>query len=131
MFIFEYENRKGKTVKVESTKHAYKRFCQRYNNYYGKRFDKEELTESFEKLFDNALREPNASANKRLTKRKRRKGSDTIYFIDRSGVFRLVVQDGKLITVELRGKNRKFNKIKRKCGYHGEAQDLETKPTFN
>lgn len=131
MFKFEYENRKGKVVTVESTAHSYKRFCQRYSNYYGKSFTKEELDQAFSELFDNALQEPNYGANKKLKKRAKKTGNSSIYFIDRSGVFRLVVQNGQLITVELRGKNKKFNNRRRRVDYYGEPEDLQTKPTFN
>jgi len=75
MFKFQYENKKGKLVAVESTAHSYKRFCQRYSNYYGKSFTKEEVDEAFSKLFEGAIKEPNSNANKKLKRRAKYKVS--------------------------------------------------------
>lgn len=102
-----YTNKKGKAVNVIVTKHARERFKTRYNNLFGIKLD-EDATNNFLELVAKRA-EIQSADTKHLQRRSKKR--DTLYLLSRlnDASFRLVVACGKVITIELAGKNRGFN----------------------
>ena len=98
-----YTSTKGKIVNVTITEHAIRRFTQRANALWPGRKLENPLS-VIETEFANSVRE---DTDAKLAQRMKRHGKDTIYF--RNNSLRFVVQNGAIVTIEIRGKRRDLN----------------------
>lgn len=115
--MVSYINKKGKEVFVSITEHAIVRFKNRWNRLLKeKQTDglwmnqkevktKEEAVSEIERVFKGVVRkeEPSGHEKKRMEKH----GKDTIFF--RASNLRFVVQNSKIVTVEIAGENKFLN----------------------
>jgi hypothetical protein len=106
--LLSYINSQGNVVNTELTKHAKKRFCQRWAHAFPTCV-LSEPTKTLAEWFSRAKRiQPKSNTYK---KRLKRHGKDTLYFS--APPFTFVVQDTYIITVELASRDmRHLNKIK-------------------
>jgi len=109
-----YINKKGKEVSLRVTYHAKLRFiqrCRKLKNEDVIKIDctKDNVDEIIARYF-NDMASLKQNLNKTTMKRKKKHGSDTLYFNSRH--FTFIVQNATIVTIELRGEYRKLNKKK-------------------
>lgn len=108
-FELYYKNKKDNVVQVAATEHALDRFIERYSLLFGVTLDAEAAIEKIKHLFKHADRLTKLGKHSR--QRLEKYGRDTMFF--RKNEFTFVVQNTRLVTVEISAKNRRhLNKKK-------------------
>lgn len=106
-FEIYYINKKGDIVQVAATDHALDRFIERYNLLFGVTLDADAAIEKIKHLFKHADRL--TKLGKHSKQRLERYGGDTMFF--RKNEFTFVIQNARLVTVEISAKkHRHLNK---------------------
>jgi len=96
--MLTYSNKKGKQVELTVTRHAYIKFIERYPRAFpDDPLQKESLPGIFERIFSTTTKVKNLNRCER--KRLQKHGQDSMFF--RTNAFTFVVQNAKVITVEL------------------------------
>jgi len=111
MLIPYYTNKKGKQVTLYVTRHAQTRFLQRM-----RQLERNGLiengtvnchaVEAIAKIFIGL--KPDQNINATTKKRRKKHGTDTLYF--KSKWFTFIVQNATIVTIEIRGEHRNLNK---------------------
>ena len=97
-----YVNKRGKTVQLQVTRHAYHKFAVRYNRAFPHdKVSNADIPKLFDKFFSETKRVEKLGRKGNI--RLKRYGNDTMYF--RTNFFTFTVQNATIITVELSNKD--------------------------
>lgn len=100
-----YINSKGKQVCIGITRHARKRFIERWGRIYPDcQLDPGTADSKIAEWFSLAKREE--TNDRRIRTRLKRHGKDTLYF--KNSHFTFIVQDATLLTVEISDRNKRY-----------------------
>ncbi len=93
---------KRKKVNLQATRHAYTKFVERFSIAFpNEKLSVENISDRFEKIFSSTSKVKNLSRQEKT--RLKRHGEDTIFF--RTMGLTFIVQNAKIVTVELSNKN--------------------------
>jgi len=102
--MLAYSNKKGKTVNLQATRHAYAKFIERYSIAFpNSPLLMKDVSNQFENIFKTTNKVKNL--NRKEKTRLKRHGDDTMFF--RTSVFTFVVKNKQIVTVELSDKNKR------------------------
>jgi uncharacterized protein YcbX len=124
--VLEYKNKHGKTVTVNTTYHAVKRWRERWRAAFPEdNAPAHKIDQQLALWFSRATRiNP---TNRHYERRYRRSGKDTLYF--KYNLFVFVVQSASLVTVELGSKDTRYlNKPRMGSLINHEPEHTEPAP---
>lgn len=102
--MFEYTNKRGKKVKVSISRHAFAQFVKRYKIVFPDSIlSNNETISIIAKMFSSTNLVKNLSRKERT--RLKRHGDNTMFF--RTSIFTFVVENAKIVTIELSDKNKR------------------------
>lgn len=100
--MLSYENRKGKTIQLRVSRHAYSQFIKRYKIAYpDDSIQNKDIQDMLERVFKTTNKVK--KLNRREQTRLKRYGEDTMFF--RTNFFTFIIQNKEVVTVELSDKN--------------------------
>ena len=98
-----YVNKRGKTVNLVVSNHAYKRFIERYPRIFGDRLSLVNLKTTFNMFFQQTKRVQ--KLNHKEQYRIKKNGNDSMFF--RTNDFTFVVKNATVVTVEISAKGKR------------------------
>jgi len=107
--MLTYINKRGKEVTLQVTRHAYKKFIERYSIIFPKDvLSVNNISNTFKRVFSSTSKVKNLNQKEKI--RLKRHGEDTMFF--RTSGFTFVIANAKIVTVEISDKNKRYlNKI--------------------